>query len=1027
MLQAVMKFCLGQRVLVLACTALLIATGIRSALRLPIDAVPDITNNQVQINTSAPSLSALEVEKRMTIPIEVAMAGLPGLEEVRGLSRFGISQVTVVFADEVDIYFARQLVQERLQQARAEIPPDLGTPEMGPVSTGLGEIFQYTVESPTLSLTDLRTLQDWVIRPQLRNVVGVADVNSLGGLEKQYEVAVNPNALAKYDLSLQDVLAALAEGNVNKGGGYIIKGSEQYVVRGEGQIEGMDQIAGIAVKSHNGIPIRIRDIASVRVGAAIRQGAFTKDGKGEAVAGIVMMRLGANSREVIREVKRRIAEVSRTLPPDVRIQAYYDRTELVDRTIRTVRNNLAEGAALVVLVLLLLLGNIRAAVIVALTIPLSMLFAVNLMVEAGIAGSLMSLGAIDFGLLVDGSVVLVENSLRHLAERKPEESRLQTVLNSCLEVGRPILFGIGIIIIVYLPILTLQGVEGKLFKPMAFTVVFALLGSLLLTFTVAPVLVSIFIGRNHLGQNPAKESALFHYFAARYLPVLDYCLSHRRTILVTAGVAVLIGLGAIPFLGSEFIPKLDENGFALEMRRPPGISLVEAARLNGLMEKKLLAAFPDEVSSVVSLCGRAEIATDPMPPASTDFLIFLRPKPVWKKARTREELIPILETELKKFLGVSFEFSQPIEMRMNELIAGVRSDVAIKIFGEDMDVLKSKAAEVVRAVSSLPGAKGFRAQEVGGLPMLQIKADPGKLGRYGISAGEVMQTVEALGGITASQIQEGQKRFDLVVTFPEGMKRDKEAISRLTLRTPGGEWVPLGSLCDIEEVLGPSEIDHEKGSRLIIVEGNVRGRDMGGFVNEVRKLFDRKKIELPPGYLVEFGGQFENLERARARLFIVVPLALSLIFLLLYLNFGTFRETLLVFTGIPLAIVGGIAALLLRGMPFSISAGIGFIALFGVAVLNGLVLVTYISRLRVQGMGLETAIIQGARIRLRPVLMTALVASLGFIPMALSHGAGSEVQKPLATVVVGGLVSSTVLALLVLPVLYSLFDRRRPA
>lgn len=1020
MQQALLKFSLNQRILVLAGTTLLIAIGIWSAIKLPIDAVPDITNNQVQINTVALAFSPPEIEKRITTPIEVSMAGLPGLTEVRGLSKFGISQVTVVFEDDVDIYFARQQVQERLQQAKEQIPAGSGSPEMGPVSTGLGEIYQYTVESPERSLADLRTLNDWVIKPQLQSVPGVAEVNSFGGLEKQYEVAVNPESMMKYGLTLREVLDALTESNINKGGGYILKGAEQYVVRGQGQLESMEQIDGLALKSEGGVPVRIRDLATVRVGSAIRQGAVTRDGKGETMAGIVMMRMGSNSRAVVQDVKEKIKQISRSLPDDVRIRPYYDRTELIDRTIRTVRKNLLEGALLVAVVLLILLGNIRAAVIVALTIPLSMLFAVSLMVKARIAGSLMSLGAIDFGLLVDGSVVLVENSLRHLAHRRKDETAASAILSSCLEVGRPIFFGVGIIILVYLPILTLQGVEGKLFRPMAYTVVFALVGSLLLTFTLIPVLISFFLSRVTV----EKESRLFLFIRRRYAPLLEVCLRRKKIVLISGGLAALGAISALPFLGSEFVPKLDENAFALEMRRTPGISLEEATKLNGLMEKSILESFPDEVSHIVSLCGRPDIATDPMPPSSTDFLIFLKPKKEWKKVGSRDDLIKALESKLEPFLGVSFEFSQPIEMRMNELIAGVRADLAIKIFGEDMDVLRDKAEEVMRKVSKLPGARGFRAQQVGGLPMLEIVADPVKLGRYGISPAEVMQTVEALGGITATQIQEGPKRFNLVVTFPEGFKQDKEAISRLVLRTPEGQWVPLEALCDIRETLGPSEINHEKGSRLIIVEGNVRGSDIGSFVNNVRNLFDEKRIVLPPGYRVEFGGQFENLERARNRLFFVVPLSLALIFLLLFLHFGAMRETFLVFTGIPLAVVGGVAALGLRGMPFSISAGVGFIALFGIAVLNGLVMVSYIKTLREKGMDLESAIREGAGIRLRPVLMTALVASFGFLPMALSHGAGAEVQRPLATVVVGGLASSTVLTLLVLPVLYSLFETK---
>lgn len=1022
MLKRLLAFSLEQRLLILMLTAVLIGVGLWSAARLPIDAVPDITSVQVQINTNAPALAPLEVERQITFPLEVAMSGLPDVEDVRSLSKFGISQVTVIFKEHVNIYLARQWVQERLQQASDEIPPWLGTPKMGPISTGLGEIFQYTVESPERDLMELRTLQDWVVKPQLRAVPGVTEVNTFGGYEKQYQVLVNPESLVKYDLTLREVFEAVAANNINKGGGYILKGTEQLVIRGVGMVQSLDQIRNIVLTSHNGVPVQVQDVAEVQIGRAIRQGAVTQDGHGEVVSGIVMMLMGANSRVVASDVKARLAAIAQSLPEDVKLKPYYDRTELVNRTIQTVETNLLEGALLVIAVLFLLLNNIRAALIVALTIPLSMLFAISLMVKVGIAGSLMSLGAIDFGLIVDGSVVIVENALRRLAEHDKEQSFFTVLLSACSEVGRPILFGVGIIIAVYLPILTLQGVEGKLFKPMAMTVVFALCGSLLLTFTLTPVLASFLLPRKFV----ERENFFMGWAKRAYEPTLGWCLSHPKSILSCAAGAVLAALLALPLLGSEFVPRLDEGAFALEMRRLPGISLEEANQLNTRMEQHLLEVFPDEISGIVSKTGRAEIAIDPMGPSSTDFTIFLQPKEHWRRVSGRDELIDALDAELKKFLGVTYAFSQPIELRMNELIAGVRSDIAIKIFGDDMDILQNKANEVLTAVAQLPGARGFRVQQVSGLPMLQIAVEPAMLARYGINAAEVMEVVEALGGLEVTKVLEGLRRFDMLLKFPEEVRRNKETIANLLVSAPSGERVPLGTLCRIEEVEGPAEISHENGSRLIIIEGNVRGRDIGSFINDVRKLFDEKVVTLPAGYRPEFGGQFENLERARIRLAFVVPLSLFVIFTLLFSTFHSVRQALLVFTGIPLAAVGGAGALLLRGMPFSISAGVGFIALFGVAVLNGLVLVSYINKLRREGRSLETAIREGARVRLRPVLMTALVASLGFIPMAVSTGTGAEVQRPLATVVIGGLLSSTLLTLLVLPVLYRLFAGSRP-
>jgi cobalt-zinc-cadmium resistance protein CzcA len=786
-------------------------------------------------------------------------------------------------------------------------------------------------------------------------------------------------------------------------------------------VQSLEQIQGIVITSTNGTPVRVADIADVVIGSTIRQGAVTMDGRGEVVTGIVMMRLGSNSRTVVNDVKERFVTAAKSLPEGVELRAFYDRTELVDRTIKTVEKNLVEGAVLVVVILFLLLGNLRAAFIVALAIPLSMMFAVSLMVKAGIAGSLMSLGAIDFGLVVDGSVVMVENSMRRLGHRKPGEGFMATVLSACAEVGRPILFGVGIIIVVYLPILTLEGVEGKMFKPMALTVVYALVGSLLLTFLLTPVLISLMLK----GKVEEKDVWLMRKAKGIYEPALEWTLANTRKVLIGSAVAVALALGVTPFLGSEFIPRLDEGSFALQVLRLPSVSLEESVRQTTQLERVLLENFPDEIEDVVAKTGRPEIATDPMGVNISDIFVLLKPHDGWKKAESKAELEEKMTAVMSKIPGLVFSFSQPIELRVNELIAGVRSDLAIKIYGDDLNELSQSADQVVAAVSKLEGATGFKAQQLEGLPQLQVTVRPEQLARYGINAADVMQVVEAIGGVQASEVLEGQRRFALVVRFPADARRNPQAISSILVSAPNGERVPLGILASVETVNGPAEISHENGSRLVIIEGNVRGRDIGGFVGDVRALFDAGTIELPTGYRPEFGGQFENLERASKRLMLVVPLSLLLIFLLLFATFNSIRQAALVFTGIPLATVGGVIALFLRGMPFSISAGVGFIALFGIAVLNGVVMVSYMNELRQHGMPLAQAIREGGMTRLRPVLMTALVASFGFIPMAISTGAGAEVQQPLAAVVIGGLFTSTLLTLLVLPLLYLLFERKQ--
>ena len=1020
-MRKVIAFALKNKLLVLALTGLLIGVGIVSMMRLPIDAVPDVTNVQVQINTNAPALSPLEVERQITLPVELAMFGLPELEEIRSLSKFGLSQVTVVFKEGTDIYFARQQVQERLQSAREEIPEGIGIPEMGPISTGLGEIFQYTISSESLDLTELRTLQDWVVAQQLRAVPGVAEVNAFGGFAKQYQILLRPEALIQYELTLDQVLDAVEANNVNAGGGYIRKGSEQLIVRGVGQVQDLEQIRNIIVISRDGTPVRIGDVADVVIGHTIRQGAVTKDGRGEVVTGIVMMRMGENSRTVVDAVKERFEQARTTLPQGVQLAPFYDRTELVHRTIKTVEKNLFEGAILVVVVLFLLLGNLRAALIVAAAIPLSMLFAFSAMLKAGIAGSLMSLGAIDFGLVVDGSVVMVENSMRHLSERDDKKKGfLRTVLDSCAEVSRPILFGVGIIIVVYLPILSLEGVEGKLFRPMALTVVFALVGSLILTFLLTPVLIAMFMR----GKVEEKDVWLMRKAKQIYAPALAWTLDNSKRVLVGAAATVVAAIAVFPLLGSEFIPQLDEGSFAVQVLRLPSISLEESVQQSTIMEAALMSAFPNEIKDVVSKTGRAEIATDPMGVNISDVFVMLKPEDEWTRASSKEDLEVKMSEVLEKIPGMVFSFSQPIELRVNELVAGVRSDLAIKIFGDDLEVLKQKADETVAAVTKLEGATGFKAQQLSGLPQLQIVVLPDQLARYGINAADVMQTVEAVGGVVATTMLEGQRRFDLAVRFPEYARSNRETVANLLVSAPGGERVPLGQIAKIDEIQGPSDLSHENGSRLVIIEGNVRGRDMGGFVRDVQAVFSEGTVKLPPGYRVDFGGQFENLERGTRRLMLVVPLSLLLIFLLLFATFNSLRQAALVFTGIPLATVGGVFALLIRGMPFSISAGVGFIALFGIAVLNGVVLVSYINDLRTQGRSLDEAVREGGMTRLRPVLMTALVAALGFIPMALSHGAGAEVQRPLATVVIGGLITATLLTLLVLPLLYLRFERK---
>jgi len=1027
MINGLIRFAVSQRILVLLMVTILIGAGIYSLQRLPIDAVPDVTNVQVQVLTAAPSLAPLEIERQITFPVEIAMSGLPGVEEIRSVSKFGLSAVTIVFQESTDTYFARQLVLERLSQAREQIPQTIGSPEMGPISTGLGEIYQYELRAAAGSgydATSLRTIQDWSVRRQLLGVPGVTEVNSFGGLEKQYQVRIDPAKLQAYGLGLRDVFEAVARNNANVGGAYIEHGAEQYLLRGIGLVQSADDISNIVVKTgKEGIPIYVRDLAEVVAGATVRQGAVTADGEGEIVAGIVMMLKGENSRAVVQRVKDRVELIRKSLPKGVELIPFYDRTELVNRTISTVVKNLIEGAFLVIVVLILLLGNWRGSLLVATIIPLAMLFAAILMRVFNVSGNLMSLGALDFGLIVDGAVVMVENAVRRRAEAQHEGSNAQperTVLEACTEVGRPVVFAVAIIMIVYLPILSLTGIEGKMFKPMALTVVFALIGSLILSLTYVPAAMTFLLR----GPVSEKESPLIRYAKRWYRPALAFITKNRRRALAVAAALVIVSGIIFPFLGAEFIPRLEEGSLAIQIQRLPSVSLTESTAIATKAER-ILRGFP-EVTKVITKTGRAEVATDPMGVELSDVYVELKPPSEWTTANTREELVETLSKALEENVPAAiFSFSQPIELRVSELIAGVRSDVAIKLFGDDLDTLKQKADQIVRVVSRVTGAADVKAEQVSGLPQLQIKPNRAAIARYGINVEDVNNLVESIvAGKPAGLVYEGEQRFDLVVRLTDATSKDLDTIKDLLVPAPQGVRVPLSQLADVSTVEGPAQISREDTRRRIVVELNVRGRDIASFVKEARAAID-DQVQIPAGYYIRWGGQFENLQRASARLLIVVPLALFLIFVMLFTTFNSVKQALLIYTGIPFAIVGGVLALALRGMPFSISAGVGFIALFGVAVLNGVVMVSYINRLRDEGKTIEEAVREGAEIRLRPVLMTALVASLGFIPMAIATSAGAEVQRPLATVVIGGLITSTLLTLLILPTLYRWFERER--
>lgn len=1045
MIANLIAFSIRQRWFILLAVLALAGLGSYNYTRLPIDAVPDITNVQVQINAEAPGYSPLEAEQRITFPVEIAMAGLPGLESTRSLSKYGLSQVTVAFKDGTDIYFARQLINERLGQMKSQLPPGI-EPAMGPIATGLGEIFFYLVEADPdartpegkpYTPTDLRTIQDWVIKPQLRNVPGVIEVNTSGGFERQFHVTPDPQRLSAYGLGLPDIVSALEKNNANVGAGYIERNGEQSLIRVPGQVTDVAGIQGIILGSHGGVPIRLRDVAQVGPGEELRTGAATHNGR-ETVLATAVMLLGENSRVVSVRIAERLAQVNRTLPPGVKAVPVYNRTHLVDSTIATVKKNLVEGAILVVVILFLLLGNIRAALLTALVIPLSMLFTITGMVTNKVSGNLMSLGALDFGIIIDGAVIIVENCLRHLAHEQHRRDRLLTaaerfeaVFVATREVVRPSLFGSMIIMVVYLPILTLTGVEGKLFGPMAFTVLAALLGAMIFSFTFVPAAIAILIR----GRVSEQENFVMRAASAVYRPLLRASLAARPAVVAASAVLVALSFLLASRMGTEFIPSLDEGDAAVQALRMPGTGLAQSVEMQGAVERKILE-FP-EVKETFARIGTAEVATDPMPPSIADGYVMLKPPQEWPDpTRTKASLLEEMRKSLDDVPGNLYEISQPIQLRFNELISGIRSDLGVKIFGDDMATLLRAGAEIGGVLEKIPGAADVKVEQVTGLPFLTIQLDREALARSGLNVSDVQETIQiALGGKEAGQLFEGDKRFPIVVRLPEDLRADVAALRRLPIPLPAATgdgkgvnargapaFIALGAIASFDETPGPNQISRENGKRRIVVSANVRGRDLGGFVAEARSTIG-SGVKLAPGYFIEYGGQFENLVSASNRLKVVVPVALGLIFALLYVTFGNFKDSLLVFTGVPMALTGGIVFLWLRGISLSISAGVGFIALSGVAVLNGLVMISFINRLRTEGKGIDEAVFEGAFGRLRPVLMTALVAALGFVPMALAHGRGAEVQKPLATVVIGGILSSTLLTLLVLPALYRMFHR----
>ena len=1023
MLEKILHFSLTQRFLVLLGALLLVGVGAASWQSLTLDAVPDVTPNQVVVNTQTPGMGTAEAERLITFPIETVMGGIPGVEQVRSLSFYGLSQVTVTFSDDTDIYFARQLVNERLGTVRDQLPPGAPAPQMGPVSTGLGEIYHYAVESDNRTPMELRTLQEWTLKPQLRTVPGVAEVNVNGGFEKQYEVDIDPKRLLSRGLSLHQVTEAVQKNNANVGGGFLERGGEQTTIRSVGVVTSMADLGSIVVSAEHGTPVTLNDVADIRIGSPLRTGVATKDGR-EAVIGSVLMLKGANGRAVANAVDAKLKAIRSQLPRDVRVVPVYNRADLVNQSVHTVERSLLEGGLLVLVVLLILLGSLRGAFIVALAIPLSMLFAITGMNRFGISGNLMSLGAIDFGLIVDGAVVMVEHAVRRLAEERARIGRTLTreevrhsVRKAAGEVAKPVTFAVSIITVVYLPILTLEGIEGKMFKPMAFTVVFALIGALLLTLVLVPALCSLLLS----GDTREGHNVVMDLLSRAYRPALNLAL-RRRGVVIAGSVALVVVAGLLlTHLGAEFIPQLDEGAIDLHPTRFRTADASETVKLLTAMEKKVKLL--PEVITVFSRAGTAEVANDPMAMSTGDSFVMFKPREEWRAGMTKAKLIDQIQDSLREVPGQAYGLSQPIQDRFDELTSGVKADVGVKVFGEDLDILKKKADEIASALRKVPGARDVSVEQVENIPVLEIRIDRQAIARLGVNVADIQEWVETtLGGRPLGQITEGDKRFDLTVRLPESVRNDVESLQSLPIATPGGGSVPLSSLATMTTVPAPAQISRENGKRRVVVQCNVRGTDLGSFVAGAQTAIQRAVL-MPEGYYLEWGGQFENLQRARTRLTLVVPIALGLIFILLFSTFGSLKQALLIFTGVPLAVTGGVIALWLRGLPFSISAGVGFIALSGVAVLNGVVMVSAINHLREQGKDVFLAVRDGALERLRPVLMTALVAALGFIPMALNTGIGSEVQRPLATVVIGGILSSTLLTLVVLPTLYNWFEK----
>ncbi|MEZ4962501.1 MAG: CusA/CzcA family heavy metal efflux RND transporter [Saprospiraceae bacterium] len=1057
MLDAIIQFSIKNKTIVALGTLALIAWGAWSFTRLPIDAIPDITNNQAQVLTVCPTLATQEVEQFVTYPIENAVRTIPGVVELRSISRFGLSVVTVVFEEDIDKYLIRQLVNEKLKMAEEQIPAGFGIPELAPVSTGLGEILHYLIEpkpgyEDRYSPIELRSIQDWIVKRQLAGIPGVVEVNSFGGYLKQYEVAVTPARLKAFGIGIGEVFAALENANENTGGAYIEKNANAYFIRSEGLARSMDDIRQIVVKTDGGTPVRIGDIAEVKIGSALRYGAVSHNGEGEIVLGIVMMLKGENAARVIQRVKERIETIQASLPEGITITTFLDREKLVDRTIATVQRNLIEGALIVIFVLVLLVGNFRAGLLIASVIPLSMLFALGMMQLTGVSANLMSLGAIDFGLIVDGAVIIVEATLHFLggkiykhggteAQSSTESSvSLSASVPPCLtltqsemdesvrtaasKIMRSSVFGVIIILIVYLPILSLTGVEGKMFKPMAETVSFALVGALILSLTYVPAMSASFLSKK-IKAEVTFADRIIRFIQKLYLPSLNLALRWKTLVLGSTLAVFVLSIWLFTRMGGEFIPTLDEGDIMMHGFCKPGTSLTQTLESHRLAQKIIMDNFPDEVEQVISKIGSAEIPTDPMAPETADNVILLKPKDQWTKADTKEQLVEMIEEKVYEVPGMAFEFTQPIKMRFDEMMTGVRSDIAVKIFGDNLDSLARSGRRVEDIIREVPGLQDLKVEQIEGLPQIVARYDYTKIARYGLAVKDVNEALRtAFAGTAAGAIFEDERRFDLVVRLASDHRADIEDVRQLPIATPTGQLIPLSEVADVSYRPGAAQISRDDGRRRIVVSANVRGRDVESAIRDVQAVLG-EKLKLPTGYYYTFGGQFENLEAAKTRLSIAVPVALLLIFGLLYFTFNSLKESVLIFTAIPMSAIGGVFALLLRDMPFSISAGVGFIALFGVAVLNGIVLIAYFNQLEKEGVrNVNERITRGALVRLRPVLMTAAVASLGFLPMAISAGAGAEVQRPLATVVIGGLVTSTLLTLIVLPVLYSIFFRR---